>query len=60
MVFEVGRRVLTRLERFLKREGYLDPTEGDTPEALDRWWMRATQAPPGTCSDCEAIGGVSL
>ena len=27
MVFEVGRRVFTRLERFLKREGYLDPTE---------------------------------
>ena len=36
MVFEVGRRVFTRLERFLKREGYLDPTEGDAPEALDR------------------------
>jgi hypothetical protein len=46
MVFEVGRRVFTRLERFLKREGYLDPTEGDAPEALDRWWMRATQEPP--------------
>jgi hypothetical protein len=60
MVFEVGRRVFTRLERFLKREGYLDPTEGDAPEALDRWWMRATQEPQGTCSDCEAIGGVSL
>ena len=46
MVFEVGRRVFTRLERFLKREGYLDPTEGDASEALDRWWMRATQEPP--------------
>jgi len=46
MVFEVGRRVFTRLKRFLKREGYLDPTEGDAPEALDRWWMRATREPP--------------
>jgi hypothetical protein len=46
MVFEVGRRVFTRLERCSKREGYLDPTEGDAPEALDRWWTRATQEPP--------------
>jgi hypothetical protein len=46
MVFEVGRNVFTRLERYLKREGYLDPTEGDAPEALDRWWIRATQEPP--------------
>jgi hypothetical protein len=46
MVFEVGSHVFTQLERFLKREGYLDPTDGDAPEALDRWWMRATQEPP--------------
>jgi len=32
-VFEVGRRVFTRLERFLKLEGYLDPAESDAPEA---------------------------
>jgi len=38
--------VFARLERFLEREDYLDPTEGDALEALDRWWMRATQEPP--------------
>jgi len=42
LTFEVGRCVFTRLERSLKREGYLDPTDGDAPEALDRWWTRAT------------------
>ena len=46
MLFEVARRVFTRLERFLKREGYRDPTEGDAPEALDRRWMRAAREPP--------------
>ena len=35
MMFEVARRMFTRLERHLKREGYLDPTEGDAPGALD-------------------------
>jgi len=60
--------VFTRLERFLKREGYLDPTEGDAPEALDRWWMRATREPPVlparprlvSTSDSELPGGFSI
>jgi len=68
MVFEVGRRVFARLERFLKREGYLDPTEGHAPEALDRWWMRATREPPVlptrprlvSTSDSELPGGFSI
>ena len=68
MVFEVGRRVFARLERFLEREGYLDPTEGDAPEELDRWWMRATQEPPVLptrprlvpTSESELPGGFSI
>jgi hypothetical protein len=36
MVFEVASRVLTRLERCLRREGYLDSVEPEESEALDR------------------------
>jgi hypothetical protein len=46
----------------------LRPTPGDAPEALDRWWMRATQEPlvlPArprlvSTSDSELPGGFSI
>jgi len=44
LLARVLKHVFQRMERFLKRNGYLgDGTEKPTP--LERWWFRATQEP---------------
>ena len=44
-LLEVGKSVFHRMEKYLRRHGYLndDDTDEKTLSPLERWWMKATR-----------------
>ena len=43
-LLEVARTVFQKMERYLKRRGYMEEQGGELSE-LEQWWLRATKEP---------------